>query len=51
MRPSADSHGRVSLGDEFRVDRPPTAVNNNNIDAMYHIVKTDMDVTYHEIRA
>ncbi|GBP45225.1 Histone-lysine N-methyltransferase SETMAR [Eumeta japonica] len=42
---------RVSLSDEFRDDRPSTAVNNKNIDAARHMIGTDRHVTYYEIWA
>ncbi|GBP50122.1 hypothetical protein EVAR_42803_1 [Eumeta japonica] len=42
---------RVNLGDEVPDGRPPTAVNNKNIDAVRRMIETDSDVTYHQIRA
>ncbi|GBP26714.1 hypothetical protein EVAR_23485_1 [Eumeta japonica] len=43
--------GRVNLSDEFRDDRPSTAVNNKNIDAVRRMIETDRHVTIHNIRA
>ncbi|GBP63776.1 hypothetical protein EVAR_40376_1 [Eumeta japonica] len=43
-------HSHLNLSNRFRDDRPSTAVNNKNIDAMRRIFKTDRHVTYHEIR-
>ncbi|GBP26673.1 hypothetical protein EVAR_23443_1 [Eumeta japonica] len=37
--------GRVNLSDEFRDGRPPTAVNNKNIDAVRRMIETDRLLT------
>ncbi|GBP74377.1 hypothetical protein EVAR_51562_1 [Eumeta japonica] len=44
--------GRVNFNDEFRDDRPSTAVNNKNADALRHMIETDRYVTTcHDVRA
>ncbi|GBP49077.1 hypothetical protein EVAR_81638_1 [Eumeta japonica] len=51
MQNSRDCHDVPFIFNEFRDDRPSTAVNNKNFDIVACVIETDRHVTYHEIRA